>query len=267
MSLILEALKKSEAERRLGRAPDLLTPIMTTHPARRPIRWIATLAIAVTLTGLTSWWWFGRLATPAPELVIAEPAPSATTATPPPAAELNSHSVTEPSTKPAPMQVTARSPTETIANVPVPQDPDFHGTERESMAVPATAIPLAQPSQDTVVRPVTMPTQAPATTPELPQGVAPVAEPTAETSVIVAEPELEALPRLALLLPVEREGLPPLRLSMHVYDPDPSARFVLIDGKRYRQGDAIAQGVVVDTIRVDGAAISWRGRRFLLPRP
>ena len=264
MSLILEALKKSEAERRLGRAPDLLTPIMTTQPVRQPVRWIVMLAIAAVLTGLMSWWWLNRIPTPALDVAIAEPAPSAMPATAPSVAETDSHSDSAP-TQPSRMPPQVRSPADTISNVPVQEDPDFRGTERESVAVPAAAIPLAQPSPDADTHPVQAP--APATTGESPQVASPIADPTAEPAMTVAEPEPDALPRLAHLLPAEREGLPPLRLSMHVYDPDPSARFVLIDGKRYRQGDSIAQGVIVDTIRVDGAAISWRGRRFLLPRP
>ncbi len=78
---------------------------------------------------------------------------------------------------------------------------------------------------------------------------------------------LESVPLLARLPAAEREQLPPLRLSMHVYDPDPAARFVLIDGHRLRQGESVAQDVVVDTIRTDGVVLDIRGRRFLLARP
>ena len=73
---------------------------------------------------------------------------------------------------------------------------------------------------------------------------------------------------LAVATPVDqREGLPPLRLSMHVYDADPAGRFVLIDGRRYRQGDAIGDGLVVEVIRPDGALVARGSLRFLVPRP
>jgi general secretion pathway protein B len=39
MSLILEALKKSEAERRLGRAPGLSTPMPSFRRRRRNLMW------------------------------------------------------------------------------------------------------------------------------------------------------------------------------------------------------------------------------------
>ncbi len=75
------------------------------------------------------------------------------------------------------------------------------------------------------------------------------------------------LQHLSTLPTAQREGLPPLRLSMHVYDPDPAARFVLIDGKRYRQGETIATDIVVDAIRPDGVAIKRGQQRFLISRP
>lgn len=83
-----------------------------------------------------------------------------------------------------------------------------------------------------------------------------------------AEPEaLPALPTLALLTPAQRQALPPLRLSMHVYDARAEARFVLIDGKRLRQGDLIADDLLLEQIRSDGAVILHGAQRFLLPRP
>ena len=61
MSLILEALKKSEARRRLGAAPDLGTPF-TVPPRRRSlVPWLLAAIVAVTAGG---WWW---LRAPAPE--------------------------------------------------------------------------------------------------------------------------------------------------------------------------------------------------------
>jgi general secretion pathway protein B len=58
MSLILEALKKSEAERQLGRAPGLTTPMPLFE--RRPRRfWISGVVLALAAAagiGLYQWW-------------------------------------------------------------------------------------------------------------------------------------------------------------------------------------------------------------------
>lgn len=78
MSLILEALRKSEAERRRGQAPDVATelPPMAATGARRTASWMLPMALAgIALAGLAFW----RLQPPAaphPASVPIEPAPS-----------------------------------------------------------------------------------------------------------------------------------------------------------------------------------------------
>ena len=261
MSLILEALKKSEAERRLGRAPDLLTPAAMPVPERRPWLWLwgVVFGLAAALIVVLVLW--ARSALDAPTARPPAPASASAPAAPPPDTTMSA-----PPPAPAPV---SRTPANAIANAPLPQDPDFASTERESVPVPAHAIPLPPPTppaprQNTP----SPPAQAqPVVTRPLPASL-PAA---ASVPVTVPEPEpaptLEPLQHLATLPASLREGLPPLRLSMHVYDPDPAARFVLIDGKRYRQGDAIAPGILIDAIRPDGVAIAHGQQRFLLSRP
>ncbi|MET0232608.1 MAG: hypothetical protein ABW186_16880, partial [Rhodanobacteraceae bacterium] len=66
MSLILEALKKSEQQRRLGEAPTFGSPVVATRKRRNLLPLIAVLIIAA--GGV--WWWLGHRtnapATPAP---------------------------------------------------------------------------------------------------------------------------------------------------------------------------------------------------------
>lgn len=261
MSLILEALKKSEAERRLGRAPDLLTPATMPVPERRPWLWLwgVVFGLAAALIVVLVLW--ARSALDAPTARPPAPASVSAPAAPPPDTTMSA-----PPPAPAPV---SRTPANAIANAPLPQDPDFASTERESVPVPAHAIPLPPPTppaprQNTPSPPaqaqpvVTRPLSA-----SLPAAASvPVTVPAPEPA-----PTLEPLQHLATLPASLREGLPPLRLSMHVYDPDPAARFVLIDGKRYRQGDAIAPGILIDAIRPDGVAIAHGQQRFLLSRP
>lgn len=77
----------------------------------------------------------------------------------------------------------------------------------------------------------------------------------------------EILPRLADLPAAERNALPALKLSMHVYADDPAQRFVILDGRRQAEGAALADGVVLAEIRRDGLVLDAHGRRLLLPRP
>jgi general secretion pathway protein B len=61
-------------------------------------------------------------------------------------------------------------------------------------------------------------------------------------------------------------GLPELSVDLHVFAADPAKRAVFINGRRYTQGAQIAEGPVVEEITREGAVLSWRGRRFSLPR-
>ena len=68
MSLILEALRKSEAERRRGNAPDVA---MELPPAAAPRRhatpaWLLPAVAAVALLLVFAWWWNGREPAPSP---------------------------------------------------------------------------------------------------------------------------------------------------------------------------------------------------------
>ena len=105
---------------------------------------------------------------------------------------------------------------------------------------------------------------APASPPE-------VAEPIPEASrPLPSAPEPTATPApvlaLADLTPTERRALPPLKLSMHMYAPDPAQRFVILDGHRLGEGDR-AGSAVVERIDPTGVILAADGRRILLPLP
>lgn len=61
-------------------------------------------------------------------------------------------------------------------------------------------------------------------------------------------------------------GLPELTVDLHIYAADPARRAVFINGHRYTRGARLAEGPLVEDITPDGALLSYRGRRFLLPR-
>jgi len=250
VSLILEALRKSEAERQLGRVPGLLTPISLAprRRSRRQVVWVALLALV--LAALAGAWWLGRngVAVSAPN-VDAPPASNdaaPTDATPPPGA-------TPPAAAPEVSSAAAVAPTPPATVKPIlpvagpadlPSDPDFTSTERESRPMPPPASAL-QPPPPVALEP--LPAQAPIETPTTPS----------EPPVILLRNVSQA----------ERSELPPLRLSMHVYNDDPAGRFVLIDGRRRMEGDRITKDVVLLAIRRDGALLDLRGRSVLIERP
>lgn len=61
-------------------------------------------------------------------------------------------------------------------------------------------------------------------------------------------------------------GLPALNVELHVYSAKPQERFVFINSHRYKEGDTLQEGPHVDRITPDGAEMSYRGQRFVLPR-
>jgi general secretion pathway protein B len=256
VSLILEALKKSEAERQLGRAPGLMTP-MPGRKARRTGAWLWAIA-GLVLVGLAiGLLWLAR---DAGDPGVANVPPVTPPPTPPstatPALEpVRSATPQEPAAPPAKTAATAPGPSAATADspalrpvlvdpplpAPVPRDPEFESIERESIAL-AARIP--------------------------PPGVAPRAEPAPlQPSPALPTRAADSLPRFDQLMPDVRDALPPLKQSMHVFAESEADRFVLIDGRRYLQGESIAPSLTIIAIRRDGTELDFDGRRFLLPRP
>ena len=134
MSLILDALRKSEAERRRGQTPGLFTPVptQTASVQRRTFVWqwliAATLIIAVTLA-----WWYRPV--PLPTLVVVAPQPTTPIAATP---AINTPGVVTPTT------ITHALPTP-LAPAPVvvaPQRPFFAEPASFPPPPPATPAPV-----------------------------------------------------------------------------------------------------------------------------
>jgi general secretion pathway protein B len=63
-----------------------------------------------------------------------------------------------------------------------------------------------------------------------------------------------------------RQSLPPLKLSMHVWNADPARRFVILGETRATEGENAADDLRIVEIRRDGVVLDFRGTLFLLPR-
>lgn len=74
-------------------------------------------------------------------------------------------------------------------------------------------------------------------------------------------------PRVPLLseLPTDvRTSLPPMNVSGAVFSPTPSARMLFINGQVLREGQPVAEGVVVERIGASSSVLSAGGVRFEL---
>ena len=274
MSLILEALRKSEAERQIGRAPGLLTPMpmSAVQPSSRRW-WLASLLVGLVVVAVTLAWWVGRSGQSAATQANPGIATNAGASAPPQPTGVAT-AATQEHTPPAPAASVA-TPTPVTRSLPAagpadfPSDPDFESTERESLPLPApiSAPPLgtAAPGSAAPVTatPVVVGETAAAPTPLVPsEPVLPAVAPTATALPVVA-----ASTPLSALSAAERAGLPPLRLSMHVFNAEPSRRFVMIDSHRHAEGDALTAEIKLVEIRREGAVVDIRGRLVLIERP
>lgn len=76
----------------------------------------------------------------------------------------------------------------------------------------------------------------------------------------------DSLPTFQQLVIAGTISLPPLRLDMHVYSPDPASRIVFINMGKYREGDRLEEGPTVEEITETGVILSDQGSRFFLDR-
>ena len=212
MSLILEALRKSEAERRRGEAPDVAVEL-SPPPASGRVnmrRWLWPVLATVTLFALVPvlaiWWIAGDSWMP----------DAASQGTPVPAEV----PVLAPDVAPA---VVPRAPA-VVRAPPLPP-------------LPPPAAPIAGPQAP-------LPTDAPPIPAPAP---APVAMPPAEA-------------------PPTTVGMSGVRLSMHLWNEDPSRRFVVLNGQRMMEGDRNGNLTLLDILR-DGVVVERDGLRARIDLP
>jgi general secretion pathway protein B len=250
MSLILEALRKSEAERRRAAVPDLLAepqaaaPVAVQKTNRIPLIVVGGLAAVVVL------WFATRNPQPAPVSVI--PVDADTTV----AQEVQLPARAEP----APASVQAAS--EQAAASVTPRSTPVR--RPLVVAAPVAPAPAASALATTAAATVAA-TQAPKPTPVVrdapPPRIEPIAAATPPPRTVI-----DTTPRVDELRGSERNQLPALKLSMHMWNDDAAQRFVIIDGARLRIGDHIGSVVVADILK-DGVLLDWNGRPLKLPLP
>lgn len=69
-------------------------------------------------------------------------------------------------------------------------------------------------------------------------------------------------------LPADIRGrLPPIELNGHLYSSIPGRSFVLVNGRRYREGERLREGPAVESIDEAGAVLNHRGERFRVAAP
>jgi general secretion pathway protein B len=265
MSFILDALRKSEHERERKALPGLAdVPVARPDRARTPVALIAVgalLAVNLVVLAVVLWRSHGAPASSSPAAPASPPAAAAAAAAAAPAAA-PAAAAARPT--PAPREalpaeirplsaeagVEADEPPPYTEPPPVRRDPTLAGAAAPRVSVAPAPLDGIQsgplpPQYRTPAAASVTPRPAPAPAPD---------------------PATAGVPSINDLAPQATAGLPPISLALHVYASDPAQRFVVINGRRYQEGAQIQEGPTLERITPDGAILSHRGLRFLLPR-
>lgn len=230
MSYILDALKRSEQERR-EQAESLASqqPIL----ARRPFPWRAIIGVFLVLNlGLGAMLFLRPGSPPANESAGIGESPSS-------------------------------------GQHPSPTDPEIEAVKAEVRDLAAEMQRLtggARPSAP-AARPAAADdaTDLPALANESATSVE-----AAETAVAAATADPRDPPSTPFLrqLPDSfQRTLPPLAVNIHIYATDEGQRILYINNREYRRGEWIQDGLRVEEIVPDGVVLRYQGQAFKLPRP
>ena len=227
MSFILDALRKSEIERQRQSGPSIAEIPIAREDRRLPVALVAIGILLAVNVGVLLFFLLRDAS--APEPVIPETA-AVTNPAPPAAAPA--------AATPAPAPAAADS----MASLPPQALPGEANAFYPSQTYPEPT--MAPEAPDPTLLP-----PAPAT---VPGGIVTYGdEPPVQTQSLPTAPATD---------------MPPLTVDLHIFTDNAAKRAVFINGRRYTQGATIAEGPRVEEITRDGAILSYRGRRFLLPR-
>ncbi len=252
MSFILDALKKSEAERQRQSVPGLLDVPAPLPRPRFPTWgiWIGAL-LGVNLLVLIVLLLRGSLGqAPAQSRAAANPAAAnAPATTAPVAAPAAAPAVT------ASAAGTAAAPAYSAGAVAAGPSRAF--SPMDGAPVYAPEIPLSGPGAAAAPSPaqaIAPPPQQAAARPALP--------PEAQ---LPEDPE-EVVPTLQEVNLAGNRGIPELHLDIHVYAKRPADRFVFINNRKYKEGATLQEGPTVERITRDGVLLRYQNLRFSIPR-
>ncbi len=278
MSYILDALKKSEAERRLGEVPRPTETHATpgARGRRRLLPWLlglllvfngALVALLLADRHDISFLAGTPLGKPAGE-PASGPAPAAAGEGAPHASPVQAKTPRPAAagggpTEPARAEAVSRAaqPELPVAEVDSPVVAELI---REELAAQARRDARAAGSAAPSDRPRGPAPAAVAARPAVPGETGPVAE----TGAGVADsidpgpqpPLLETLPSSF------RQQLPELRINVYVYADRPEERFVMINMRKYREGATIGEGLRLESIGKESLTLAFEDTRFRLAR-
>jgi hypothetical protein len=273
MSILLDALKKSEERRQLGKVPDIHSPVGTDPmvTAGRP-RWILLILVGCIVL-VAAWFAWQQFRQPDPTSVSGQVLARAAESTTPvdvPEAVVSNPPAQNSNEAPARSKAAARrSPVETLRpDAAEPLSPVIQTSTDSQQAEPRksrvnqsfTAFEAAPPPGPEQPAPEqSAPVEAESEAAAAPGKSAAGSDRPEQTQPHGTEPiSFWELPQGV------RDTLPELRITVLVYAERPEDRFLLLGGQRMREKDEYQEGVVLEEIRRDGAVFLYRNYRFLV---
>jgi general secretion pathway protein B len=268
MSYILEALKKAQAERQLGNAPDIHTPAPIPVAAapgaanRKPL--LIGLGVGLALAGLAAGIVLrGKAPQGEPAVLAQAGTPAGTNAAP--AVALPAAPAVQAAQAAQPAEAAAPLPAQAPSAAP-PAAPPVAAAPPPAVAPPVVSRPAAPPAprvaatapapspasaREAVPEPVYLP--APARTPD----------PAPAARVRAPDPVLEENLRTLQQLPdaIQRE-VPKVAVGGYIYSPNPADRLLLVDKTLRREGEELAPGLVLERLMPKFAVMNYRGTRY-----
>jgi len=230
MSYILEALKKADQERDIGAVPNLATPHETQRPPGRSHRWLWVVALLLAVN-----------------VVLAVMLLRDRQADVPVRAQAPLEQQAAPADNP-PAQSVQQTPEIAAEEAPKPEQAELPRNERTPSG--GELVMLPEPANFEDSRPSSVPAQ----------------DSSAMLGAATPPQDLSQLPSW-YELPLEfRNRLSLPRLDLHAYSEEPRNRFILVNLKKYREGDRLDSGLILQEILPDGMVMSYRGERFLVEK-
>lgn len=255
MSILLDALKKSEEQRQLGQAPDIHAP-SESSPGRGAVAaapWLPILlvTIAAVVIATFSWRQYQEPESVAAEVVSEQPAVASRST-----GEAVSRSARE---EAAPAASSPLATYTTPREEPAADTAAGAGEDRQKRELAQSFNQFQSPAPEEGAETAEAGSAPAAREPEA--AVAPATERRAEP---VRPGPAGPRPVSFWELPQNvRDSMPDLRITVLVYADSPEDRFVLVSGRRLVEQDTL-EGVLLDEIRRDGAVFQYRNYRFLV---
>lgn len=277
MSILLNALKKSEAQRQVGGPPDIHAP-GDVSPGRRTAgyRWLPLLMLVVSAAVIA---WFGWQQYGPPDEAMDTDAQIVSEAESAPVQALQETASDAPSGTAGDTPGESSGAPVAVVNFPPKKDQEaqqrkqqlsrsftqFEAEPKSESGGDNRVEPEAETDEfaelESTVREIAQVESADSRTRAEPQRRASRSEPQDSASMEKEESEPISFWQVPQNL---RDNMPEIRITVLVYAEQPEDRFLLVNGVRLVEKEELASGITLDEIRRDGAVFLYRNYRFLV---